>query len=262
MKISATLITLNEERNLLRALESLRCCDEWIVVDSGSSDRTREIAEAFGAKVLRHDWQGYTKQKNFAARAAAYDWVLALDADEALSGELASEIEALKHGALNDAGPEFSAYRFPRRARYLGKWIRHSGWYPDRKVRLYDRRKARWVGDYVHESVEVDAAAGDLDGDLLHYTCESLAEHVATANRYTTLAAREIAASGRRVRWRDLTVAPAWTFFQTCVLKQGFRDGIEGLAIAWMAAFYVFLKYMKAARMETPPDPPAGREPG
>ena len=137
MKISATIITYNEERNLPRAIESLRCADEILVVDSGSTDRTVEIAEKLGARVMDSPWPGYAKQKNLAAENAAHDWILSLDADESLSEALEGEIWRLKK-----QGPEFDAYTMPRMAQYLGRWIHHSGWYPDRKVRLYNRQKA------------------------------------------------------------------------------------------------------------------------
>ncbi|MCL5742555.1 MAG: glycosyltransferase family 2 protein, partial [Acidobacteria bacterium] len=146
MNISATIITSNEERKIARAIESLRCCDEIVVVDSGSVDRTVEIAEKLGARVIEAPWGGYAKQKNLAADKASHDWILSLDADEALSEALEGEIWGLKK-----RGPECDAYTVPRMAQYLGRWILHSGWHPDRKVRLYDRRKARWVGEFVHE---------------------------------------------------------------------------------------------------------------
>ena len=134
----------------------------------------------------------------------------------------------------------------PRLARYLGRWIRHSGWYPDRKVRLFDRRKARWRGEYVHESVVVDGRVGGLNGDLLHYTCDSLGDHLRTMDRYTSLAANEMAARGERVGWGRLLLNPPWTFFRTLVLRQAYLDGVQGVAIAYMAAQYNFLKYAKA----------------
>jgi hypothetical protein len=137
----------------------------------------------------------------------------------------------------------------PRLARYLGRWIRHSGWYPDRKVRLYHRSKATWTGDYVHESVKVDGALGHMDGNLLHFTCDSLSEHLKTMDRYTTLAAEQMIGSKRRVTWGRLLFEPPWTFFNTYILKAGFLDGVEGLAIANMAALYNFLKYAKARFM-------------
>jgi hypothetical protein len=131
----------------------------------------------------------------------------------------------------------------------MGKWILHSGWYPDRKVRLYHRAKARWVGQYVHESVQVDGSVGHLESDLLHFTCDSITEHLRTLDRYTTLAAEQLVAQKVTVGWHELVVNPAWTFWKTYVLQQGFRDGLEGLTIAQMAAFYNFLKYAKARNM-------------
>ena len=142
MKISAAIITYNEERNISRALESLRCCDEVVVVDSGSTDRTVELATKLGARVIDSNWRGYAGQKNYASSQCEHDWVLSLDADEALSEALEGEIWQIKKN-----GPEFDAYTMPRLAQYLGRWILHSGWYPDRKVRLFDRRQAKWVGD-------------------------------------------------------------------------------------------------------------------
>lgn len=244
MKISATIITLNEERNLPRAIESLRCCDEILVVDSGSTDRTAEVAEKYGARVIEANWRGYAGQKNYASDQAAYDWVLSLDADEALSEELEAEIWQIKK-----SGPQFDAYTFPRLAQYLGKWILHSGWYPDRKIRLFDRRRAKWVGDYVHESVVSEGRVGELDGNLLHYTCGSLSEHLKSMDRYTTLAAEEVVARGKPVGIRRMLIDPTWTFVRTYFLQAGFLDGVEGLAIAYMASLYTFLKYAKARFM-------------
>jgi glycosyltransferase involved in cell wall biosynthesis len=244
MKISATIITHDEERNLSRAIESLRCADEILVVDSGSTDRTLEIAEKLGARVIESPWPGYAKQKNLAAERAENDWILSLDADESLSEALEAEIWRLKK-----AGPQHDAYTMPRLARYLGKWINHSGWYPDRKVRLYNRAKATWKGDFVHESVHVDGSVGHMEGNLLHFTCDSLAEHIKTMDRYTTLAAEQLVESKQKVTLARLLFDPPWTFFNTYVLKSGYRDGIEGLVIAHMAAIYNFLKYAKARFM-------------
>jgi glycosyltransferase involved in cell wall biosynthesis len=244
MKITATIITLNEERNIARSIESLRCCDEIVVVDSGSTDRTVEIAANLGARIVESPWPGYAKQKNQAAAQAANDWILSLDADEALSEALEAEIWRLRK-----SGPEHDAYTMPRMAQYLGKWIMHSGWYPDRKVRLYDRRKASWVGEFVHESVQVSGSVGHLSEAILHYTCDSVSEHLRTLDQYTTLAAEEVVASGHKVRWSNLILDPTWTFLRTYVFQLGFLDGLEGLMIAHMAATYTYLKYAKARYM-------------
>lgn len=244
MKISATIITYNEERNIPRVIESLRCCDEIIVVDSGSSDRTTEIAGKLGARVVESNWRGFAGQKNYASETATYDWILSLDADESLSEALEGEIWQIKKN-----GPQFDAYTMPRLAQYLGRWILHSGWYPDRKVRLFDRRRAQWVGEHVHESVLVQGRIGHLKSNILHFTCSSLSEHLKTMDRYTTLAAEQLIGERQRVGWPHLLLDPPWTFFQTYVLKRGFLDGMEGLAIAYMAALYNFLKYAKARNM-------------
>ncbi|HUA20402.1 MAG TPA: glycosyltransferase family 2 protein [Bryobacteraceae bacterium] len=244
MKISAAIITFNEERNIARALESLRCCDEVVVVDSGSTDRTVELATKLGARVIDMAWRGYAGQKNYASDRCEHDWVLSLDADEALSEALEGEIWQIKKN-----GPGFDAYTMPRLAQYLGRWILHSGWYPDRKIRLYDRRRAKWVGEYVHESVAVEGTLGHLKSNILHFTCNSLSEHLKTMDRYTTLAAEQLVDQKTRVGWTDLALDPAWTFINTYVLKRGFLDGFEGLAIAHMAALYNFLKYAKAKNM-------------
>ena len=234
MKISATIVTLNEERNIARVIGSLGFADEIVVIDSGSTDRTREIAAGLGARVVEEPWRGYAAQKNFAAECAVNDWILSLDADEEVTGELTAEIKAITLRA--------NGYDMPRLARYRGRWIRHSGWYPDRKVRLYDRRHGVWKGEYVHESVRIEGPAGLLNGDLLHYTCDSLSEHLRTLDRYTTLAAKGVKRGGMG----RLLFDPPWTFFRSYIVQRGFLDGFEGLAIAWMAALYTFLKYAKA----------------
>jgi glycosyltransferase involved in cell wall biosynthesis len=244
MKISATIITFNEERNIARAIESLRCCDEIIVVDSGSTDRTTELAANLGARVIDTGWRGYAGQKNYASEQAENDWILSIDADEALSEALEAEIWQVKKN-----GPKHDGYTMPRLAKYLGRWIFHSGWYPDRKVRLFNRRHATWVGRYVHESVKVHGTIGHLEANLLHFTCDSLSEHLRTMDRYTTLAAQQVVAERRPVGWSNLLVDPAWTFIRTYVINRGFLDGMEGLAIAHMAALYNFLKYAKARFM-------------
>ncbi len=244
MKVSATIIAFNEERCIGRAIDSLEFCDEVVVVDSGSIDRTVAIAAARGARVIRRDWPGYVGQKNFAAESAAHDWILSIDADEAVGAELAAELRLLQRSE-----PPCAGYDFPRLARYCGRWIRHSGWYPDRKVRLYRRDRGRWTGRHVHESVRVSGPVGHLQGDLLHYTCDTYGEHAASVDRYTSLAAREIHESGRPVPLHRVAAAPCLAFVKAYFLQLGFLDGAAGFAIASMASRYVRLKYSKARRM-------------
>lgn len=241
MNISATVITFNEERNIAAALESLYWADEIIVVDSESTDRTIEIARQYTDRIFVRPWPGYSAQKTFAAEQAQYDWVFNLDADERISKELAREIEELKLGPE----PNASGFEMPRLTFYLERWIKHSGWYPDFKVRLYNRNAGRWRGDFVHESVEVNGRVARLTGDILHYTVRNASDHHLRIDRYTTLAAKESLQKGKRSSLVSILVSPIATFIRTYIFKRGFLDGIPGLAIAFFAAHYVFLKKLK-----------------
>ena len=255
MEISAVIITLNEEKRLARALESLcappAIANEILVVDSGSTDRTVEIAARYKARVIEHPWEGYARQKNFAASMAKHDWILSLDADEVLSEPLRESILRLKkEGTGQQAG-----FTVPRAAFYLGRWICHSGWYPDFKLRLYDRERCQWVGDYVHEHVEASGEVETLEGNLEHFTCDSFEDHLRSLDRYTTLAAEEAFERGTGRSAVSMLAAmlagPPWKFFETYFLRQGFRDGFQGLVIAVMAGFYIFLKYAKLWQMSS-----------
>lgn len=234
------MITLNEEHNLQRALASLKdIADEIIVVDAGSSDRTCDIAREHGATVLVRAWTDYADQRNFATEQAAHDWILSIDADEELSERLCDSIKRWK---LSE--PMYQVYEVNRLAWYLGGWIKHSGWYPDRKKRLYQKGVAKFEGR-VHESLKFSGKTGRLDGEIYHYTISSLEEHFAKTDRYTTLAAEQLLATGKRV-WRPgMWLAPAWSWFQTFVLQGGFLDGYRGWLIARMASRSVRLKYRK-----------------
>ncbi len=241
--VTATIITYNEEDRIVECLASLSCCDKVIVVDSGSADNTRELAMAQGAHVIERPWEGYSKQKNFAAAEAQNDWILSIDADERLSIELANEIVAWK--AKNHSAAAFS---MPRRVFYLGRWIKHSGWYPDRKVRLYNRRFCRWEGDFVHESLKVDGTIGPFKSDLLHFPYRDWNDHLARIARYTDLAAKNAQSRGRRGSVIRLVTAPVLSFIKTFFLRAGFLDGWRGLAIAYMGARYVFQKEFRILR--------------
>jgi glycosyltransferase involved in cell wall biosynthesis len=246
MQISATIIALNEEGRIARAIASLGVADEIIVVDSGSADATLEVARRAGARVFSHAWAGYAAQKNFAAAQAQYPWILSLDADEALSPALEAEIERVKI-----SGPgETAGFAMPRLARYQGRWIHHCGWYPDFKLRLYDRRRGGWVGDFVHEQVKVDGPVKQMRGDIHHFTCDSFAEHFRTLDRYTTLAAQDARHRGSGWILPGLIAGPPWKAFETYILKQGFRDGFPGFIISGMAGLYVYLKYAKLWQMK------------
>ena len=244
--LSVCIITLDEERNILRALRSVQeIADEVVVVDAGSKDRTLEIAQKSGANVIANAWSDFAAQKNFAAGAATHDWILSLDADEELSPELRSSLREWK-----TREPEFEVYEFARRALYLGGWIAHSGWYPDRQRRLYRRTAAQFSG-IIHESLRFKGKPGRLKGDLLHYTIGSFAEHEKKVERYSTLAAQQMYAAGIR-RWRlDMWTAAPWSWFRSFALRGGFLDGYRGALIAKMAGRAVRLKYKKLGSLLT-----------
>ncbi|GAC1703190.1 MAG: glycosyltransferase family 2 protein [Candidatus Acidiferrum sp.] len=251
-RLSACIITLNEQDRLGRALASLAgVADEIIVVDCGSSDRTVEIAREAGAICFLRAWSGYAEQKNFAAERASNEWLLSMDADEALSEPLRESLRRWK-----EKKPAHSVYEVARRAWYLGAWIKHSGWYPDFQRRLYRRDEMKFSG-VVHESLSVHIKAdgergrgvGRIDGDLLHYSVQSVEEHEAKVERYTTLAARQLYEAGER-HWRAAVyLATPWSWFQNFVLRGGFLDGRRGSLIARMAARSVRLKYLKLGRL-------------
>lgn len=243
-RLSACLITLNEERNLPRALKSLEgIADEIVVVDSGSTDRTAEIAREHGAQLFAREWTNYSEQKNYAAQRAQNEWIFSMDADEELSSVLQSALlDWKKHE------PKFSVYEVARKTWYLGAWIRYSGWYPDFQRRLYRRDAATFTG-IIHEALRFDGTAGRLSGDLLHYTVRSFAEHEANVEKYTTLAAQQMFENGKR-RWKSaIWVGTPWSWFQNYFLRGGFLDGYRGALISQMAARSVRLKYAKLGRL-------------
>ena len=246
MKISATVITLNEQRHIRQCLESLQgIADEMIVVDSGSQDATLTIAAELGAKTFVHEWTNYSEQKTFASSLAQHEWILSLDADECLSSSLRQDILQAK-----ESSTQAVAFEFPRKAFYLGRWIEHSGWYPDHKVRLFLKNKARWEGRFVHESLRIDGPIVRLPGDLLHYSCESISEHLRTLDRYTTLAAEDLWHRQKRSGWTHLLGSAFAAFVKTYWLKQGFRDGIQGFVIACFASYYNLVKHAKLWELE------------
>lgn len=248
MKISATIITFNEASNIERAVRSLNFADEIIVVDSESTDATREIAESLGAKVLVQKWLGFGEQKQFAVEHAAHEWIFSLDADEEVSPELQAEIALLKSSA-----PSADGFRIPRLTKYMNRWIRHGGWYPDWQMRFYDRRKGFWKKEIVHESVQMKEGAkiARTKGEIFHYSIENAAyHHRSIGERYAPLAAEKMFVNGRRTNfWRILTAYPV-TFLQIYLIKGGFLDGIAGLSIASFSAHHAFLKHITLYEMQ------------
>ncbi len=243
-RLSACLITLNEEHNLPRAFASLEgIADEIVVVDSGSRDRTAEIANGQGVSFFERSFTNHADQKNYAASRARHDWIFLLDADEELSSELRDSLLQWKQRE-----PKFAVYEMARLTWYLGAWIRHSRWYPDFQRRLYRRDEASFSG-MIHSAVRFEGKAGRLSGNLLHYTTRTFAEHEAKVERYTTVMAQEFFSQGKR-RWRAaMCLAAPWSWFQNYVLHLGFLDGYRGWLIARMAARGTWLKFKKLGKL-------------
>jgi glycosyltransferase involved in cell wall biosynthesis len=237
--LSAVIITRNAARVLPACLESVSFADETIVVDSGSSDDTRELAAARGARVLQKEWLGYGRQKQFAIEQAAHDWVLCVDADERVSPELAAAIQA----AL--AAPASPVYRMARRNRFLGRWLAHGEGYPDWSPRLFNRLNARWSDDLVHEKVLYAVTPGTLRGDLMHDSFDDLSTYLERQNRYTTLAARQAYELGRGAGLAHLVLSPAVRFLKFYILRLGFLDGVPGLLHISIGCMNSYLKYAK-----------------
>lgn len=241
LPLSLIVITRDAAHEIAGCLASAPFAAEAIVVDSGSRDDTVGIAQRLGARVIAHAWEGYGPQKNFAVGEAAHDWVLCVDADERISPELAATILAL----FASGPPAVAAFAVPRRNRFLGRWLAHGEGYPDWNVRLFDRRRAHWSADPVHEKVVAQGPVERLRGDLLHYSAESLDAYVAKQNRYTTLQAQALHAAGERASGLRLAFSPLTRFFRFYVVKLGFLDGTAGFAHIAIGAFASFLKYAK-----------------
>ncbi|HSH70145.1 MAG TPA: glycosyltransferase family 2 protein [Deferrisomatales bacterium] len=239
-RVSATIICMNEVDKIRAALESVRFCDEIVVVDSGSSDGTVAICRELADVVVETDWPGHVAQKNRALDLATGDWVLPIDADERVTPELAAEIQELLV-----AGAEADGYLINRHVHYLGRWIDHGGWYPDPRVRLFRKGQGRWGGIDPHDTVLLKGRVGRLRGDIVHYTYDDIAHHVRTLNAFTSIQAREQGARGRRFTWGSLLLRPPLEFCKKYFLKRGYRDGAPGFLVASISAFYVFLKFAK-----------------
>lgn len=237
--LSAVLITRNAAAVLAPCLESLAFADEIVVVDSGSSDGTAEIARRFGARLVQKEWLGFGRQKQYAVDQARHDWVLCLDADETVSPQLAASIQA----AL--AAPVSPVYRMPRRNRFLGRWLSHGEGYPDWSPRLFNRMNARWSDDLVHEKVLYAVTPGTLQGDLLHDSSDDLTAYLERQNRYTTLAARQAYELGRSAGFFHILMSPVVRFFKFYVFRLGFLDGMPGLLHISIGCMNSYLKYAK-----------------
>lgn len=244
--LSAVIIAFQEEHNIGRCLASLAgVADEVIVVDSGSTDRTAEIARAHGARLVLHAWEGYSAQKNFANSLAVSDFVLSIDADEALSEGLSASLHALKAGRISG-----DAFRLSRLTNYCGAWIRHSGWYPDARVRVWRRGMGHWEG-LIHEVVQVQTdTIGHLPGDLLHYSYYTLHDHLRQLTHFTEIMARDYVQRGKKASLFKIIFSPLFKFVQSYFLQLGFLDGYHGFVVCAVSAFATFAKYVRTRQMQ------------
>lgn len=243
--LSICVITYNEEGNIRDCLESVRWAEEIVIVDSGSDDLTVEIAREFTDRVIEREFTGHVEQKNFCLDQASHEWVLCLDADERISPGLREEIES----ALAKEAVGADGFTAPRKTFYMGKWIRHGGWYPDCKLRLFRRERGRWGGENPHDRVMLDGRVAALSGEILHYTYRDLAHHLQTINLFSRISAESKRSRGVRYAALRMIVHPAAKFLKSYFFQAGFLDGMAGFLIAVMAAYSVFLKYAKLWEM-------------
>jgi glycosyltransferase involved in cell wall biosynthesis len=239
-QLSVVIITFNEEMNIGRCLESIKgIADDVIVVDSFSTDKTEEICKQYNVKFIRHEWEGYSRTKNFANSQAKYDWILSLDADEALSDELKNSILKIKQQQKT------GTYKFKRLTNYCGKWIRHSGWYPDIKVRIFDRRTSKWEGTIHEHLITADSSPVLLKGDCLHYSYYTLDQHYKQSDKFSTLQAQSLYEKGKKASLIKLWLNPAIKFLNVYIIKLGILDGLAGYTISRMSAYSSYLKFKK-----------------
>ncbi len=246
--LSVALTCFNSERTLERALSSVSFADEIVVVDSGSTDSTLEIARRFTDRIIAQEFLGYGPQKNLALEACSREWIFVLDSDEELSPRLAEEVRAVVAGSISG----YRVYSMPRLSCFIDRWMRHGGWYPDRVTRLVSRGTGRFSEEAVHETFVTDYPAGNLKGDLLHHTYTSVSDYVLRQDRYSSLAARQILQSGRhpRISSGRMALTLLRKFLEVYVLKRGFLDGQHGFVVACLAAYSVFLRQAKLWKPE------------
>lgn len=245
-QLSVVIITFNEERNIDRCIESVKeVADEIVVVDSFSTDKTPEICRQHGVKFIQHVWQGYSQTKNYANSLAENDWILSLDADEALSKELIDSIKKVK------GGTEKTFCSFNRLTNYCGKWIRHGGWYPDKKIRIFDRTIARWEGQIHEKLVFPDSVkVKQLKGDCFHYSYYSIEEHKRQTEKFSTLSAKDLFEKGKRISQPMIYLKTGAKFIGDFILKLGFLDGYKGFIVSKISASAVLLKYSKLKALQ------------
>lgn len=244
-KVSITIITKNEEKNIERCLKSISWADEIVVIDTFSTDRTIEICREFTENVFQEDWLGYGLQKNLCASKATNKWILNVDADEVISSECTAEIQKLLAGQ-----PEFPVYKFPRKNFIAGRWIRYAGWYPDLISRLYDKERVSFSDSMVHERLIPDVRSGIMNQPIFHYSFDGMEDYIERQNRYSSLYAEEKKRLYWKANWTHLYVRPLWAFIKTYFFRQGFREGFLGVFLAISMMFYTYLKYAKTRSTE------------
>ena len=245
-EISAIVVCFNEEENIRKCLESLRWCNEIVVVDSFSTDGTVEICRQYTDRVIQRPWAGYRDQKAFAHSQATRDWVILVDADERVPAELRDEIQ----DALLRFGSRYAAFLIPRLVYYLGRWWRRGGWYPDYDVRLFRRNLATWGGSDPHERILIAGKVRRLKHPLHHFSYRDIGDHLRRINHFTDVSSGELRGQGKRWCWMDNLCRPAFRFFRSYVWKRGFLEGFQGFFVVATAAVYVFLKYAKLRERE------------
>jgi glycosyltransferase involved in cell wall biosynthesis len=254
IKISLVIIALNEEAGIARCIESAKWVDEVIVVDSGSIDQTQEIATTLGARVIVEKWRGYHEQKVFATGLAQNDWILSLDADEALSPDLSHALEQICRDPLSFDFDHCDGIEFSRISFYLGRWIKHGGWFPDWQLRFFNRKRAMWTATNVHERIESRNKIR-MTQSILHWPFVDITEQVTTNNRYSGLGADNLFHKNEKFSLLKLIFKPISKFLETYVIKMGFRDGMAGYIISIGAAYSIFLKYAKLWEKQKIQDP-------
>ncbi|MDY6969924.1 MAG: glycosyltransferase family 2 protein [Spirochaetota bacterium] len=240
MAISVSIICFNEEQKIRRCLESVKWADEIVILDSFSTDATLKICSEYTNKIFKHEFDGHIQQKNRALELCSYNWVFCIDADEVISSELKESVLSID---LEKTG--FKGFYVSRKVFYLGKWIHHGGWYPDYKIRFFDRRSGRWEGINPHDTVVVNGRISRLKGDLLHYSYQNVSAHLRQIDKFTDIMAFEYEKNGKKPSIINLTLRPFYKFIKMFFIKLGFLDGLRGFIIAILGAFYVFMKFVK-----------------
>lgn len=247
LPISAVIITFNEEKNIQKCLESLSgWVDEIVVLDSFSTDHTEEICKKYNVKFHQQKWMGYAQQKNIANNYASNDWIISLDADEVVSPTLQNSIQEACQKGLR------GVYRLRRLTNFCGSWIRHCGWYPDAKVRIFNKKDCEWIGEFVHETLKYPSAYSPLtlNGDILHYSFHTISDYVKQADNFSSLAAKSLHAKGRKANMIKILFSPSLKFFSEYILKRGFLDGKAGFIVSTCSSYSVFLKLIKLMELQ------------